>query len=305
MSLSFFTAAHSRLHRPSHIGVVARYLRNPPIADQVEPRVANVDVVERVIFRVIDRTPDDRRRGAGRSHAPQFGMREAVSPDLLVGRLQSLDQGGLRVVADSVTIDRHQRFHCQPARFLTALVATHAIRYDRQPPLAQELPVVLRLPIAKEIFVILPLAPDIRLARHLNSGANLHPGTISITGMTSIGNDCLHGQTPDYKGCGREAQTEGCGRTAMTDQNLPNPTVFISAIWPLSSPTTLLQLPHVRSTSPFAGGPTLTRAANRVSYRRRIRNRQAQSSARRHCPDLHRCHRGHCGDLRFHAKAET
>src|SRR6266849_2964895 len=203
MSLGFFTADHSRLHQPSHIGVVARYLRNPLVADQVEPRVANVDVVERVIFRVIDRTPDDRRRGAGRSHAPQFGMREAVSPDLLVGRLQSLDQGGLRVVSDSVTIDRHQRFHCQPARFLTALVATHAIRYDRQPPLAQELPVVLRLPIAKEIFVILPLAPDIRLARHLNPGANLHPGTISIRGMTSIVTIAFTGKLPIIRVAGR------------------------------------------------------------------------------------------------------
>src|SRR5260370_16558330 len=91
----------------------------------------------------------------------------------------------------------------------------------------------------------------------------------------------------------------------MTDQNLLNPTVFISAIWPLSSPTTLLQLPHVRSTSPSAGGPTLTRADHRVSYRRRIRNRQAQSSARRHCPDLHRCHRGHYVDLPFHPNAKT
>src|SRR5260370_41572231 len=61
----------------------------------------------------------------------------------------------------------------------------------------------------------------------------------------------------------------------------------------------LLQSRHVRSTSAFAGGPTLTRADHRVSYRRPIRNRQPQSSARWHCPDMHRSHCGHCGNLRF------
>ena len=157
-------------------------------------------VIERVVFRTPIRTSDDRRRGAGRSHAPQFRMGKAVLPDLLVGRLQTLDQRLLRVVAAKVAIDRHQRFHRQPARFLTALVAAHAVRDHRQPSLAQELLVVLRLPIAEGILVVLAHAADVGLARYLDSGANFHPGTTSFAGMTSIGNDCNRGQTLDYKG---------------------------------------------------------------------------------------------------------
>jgi hypothetical protein len=51
-------------------------------------------------------------------------------------------------------------------------------------------------------------AADIGLDRQVNSGANLHPVTTLIAGMTSIGNDCIHRQTQDYKGCGQDAQTE-------------------------------------------------------------------------------------------------
>ena len=104
MMFRFFRADHSRLHQPSHIGVVAGYLRNLAVADQVEPGVANVHVIERVIVRTPVRTPDDRRRRAGRSHAPQFGMGKAVLPDPLVGRLQSLDQRLLRIVAGKIAI---------------------------------------------------------------------------------------------------------------------------------------------------------------------------------------------------------
>jgi hypothetical protein len=45
------------------------------------------------------------------------------------------------------------------------------------------------------------------LARYFDSGADLHADAISIAGMTSIGDDCVHGQTLDYKGCGQDAQT--------------------------------------------------------------------------------------------------
>ena len=71
--------------------MVARYLRNLALADQVEPGVANMHVIERVRVRMPVRTPDDRRGGAGRSHAPQFRMCKAVLSDLLVGRLQGFD----------------------------------------------------------------------------------------------------------------------------------------------------------------------------------------------------------------------
>jgi len=49
------------------------------------------------------------------------------------------------------------------------------------------LSVLLRLPITKRIFVIGAQAADVRQARHLNSGANLHPFTVSDAGMADIG----------------------------------------------------------------------------------------------------------------------
>src|ERR1700674_568803 len=129
---------------------------------------------------VIERILYDRRRRAGRSHAPQFRMRKAVLPDLVMCRLQSLDQRRLRVVAAEVAIDRHQRFHRQKGRFLTTFVAAHAVRHNRQPALAQELPVVLRLPITEGILVVLAQAADVGLARYFDSGANFPSAPTSM-----------------------------------------------------------------------------------------------------------------------------
>src|SRR5208282_4249154 len=110
-----FRTDHSRLDEAADIGVVAGDPRNLPVADQVEPGVADVHVVERVVsskialqgvpgtilsaVRRAERASNDRRRRAGGSHAAQFGMGKAVFPDLFVSCLQGLVQGGLRVVA--------------------------------------------------------------------------------------------------------------------------------------------------------------------------------------------------------------
>ncbi len=104
-----------------------------------------------------------------------------------MGRLQGLVQGRLRVIATKIAVDRNQRFHREAAGFLTAFVAAHAVRNHGEAALAQELLIVFRLPITKGIFVILAQAPDVGLARHLHSGANLHPGTTSVTGMKRMG----------------------------------------------------------------------------------------------------------------------
>src|ERR1035437_3502874 len=204
MILRFLRTDDPRLHQPSHIGVVARYPANLAVADQVEPRVADMHVIECVALRIPVRTPDDRRSRAGGSHAPQFRMGKAVLPNILVGRLQSLDQRLLRVVAAKVAIHCQQRFHRQPACFLTALVAAHAVRDHRQPSLAQEQPVVLRFPIAERILVIGALAAQVGLHRYFNSVANLHPATTLLAELTDLGSGCLHGQTQNYTGCGAE-----------------------------------------------------------------------------------------------------
>jgi len=61
-----------------------------------------------------------------------------------------------------------------------------------------------------------------------------------------------------------------------------------------------LQSHHARSAgSCSATAPTTARPDYRLSHRGGIRNRPAQSSARRHCPDLHCCRRCDCGNLRF------
>src|SRR5208283_1747942 len=177
-------ADHSRFHQPSHIGVVAGYARNLAIADQVEPRVANMDVVESFIVR----SSNDRRRGASRAHASQFRMGKTVLPDLLVRGLQGLNQGCLGIVAAKVAIDGHHGFHGQAAGLLTAFVAAHAVCHYGESPLTEKLLVVLGFPITKGVFIIIAETTDVGLARYLNPGANLHPATTSVRGITSIGN---------------------------------------------------------------------------------------------------------------------
>ena len=63
MRLRFLPANHPRLHQPSDIGVIARYLNNSAVADQVKTGVSDMHEVEPVV--------DDRDRGARRPHAAQ------------------------------------------------------------------------------------------------------------------------------------------------------------------------------------------------------------------------------------------
>src|ERR1700690_775982 len=199
MMFGFFGTDHSRLHEAFHIRVIARHPRNPAVADEVEPRVPDVHVIEFVItisatastlaapIRAPQRVTYDCRRRAGCSHTPQFRMGKAVLPDPLVSALQGLDQCLLRVVAGKIKIGRQQRFPRRATRYLEPYTADNAIRHNRHSPLAEEQLVILRLPIAEGILVIAAHASDVGLARYFNSGADLHPDTISIAGMAGIG----------------------------------------------------------------------------------------------------------------------
>lgn len=182
MLLGFFGADESGLYEASNIGVIAGDLRNLSIADQVEARVANVDVVESILH--------NRRSGAGGSHTAEFGMVVAIGANLFVGGLQGLDQSSLRIVATEVAIYGDERIYGETAGFLPAFVATHAVGYYGQAAFAKKQAVVLGLPIAEGVFVVLAHTTDVGLARYLDSGSNLHPCTTSIEKMTSIGN-CL------------------------------------------------------------------------------------------------------------------
>src|ERR1700722_6270773 len=207
MMLCLFLADHSRLYQAPYIRVVSRYSRNLPIADQVQPGVANVDVIKGVIVTLSIGSPDYGCRCTRRAHTPQLGMSKTVLADLLVRSLQTFDQSSLRVISPGVAIYRHQGFHPQAAGLLTTFVAAHAIGHDREPPLTQELLILFRFPIAKRIFVIGTHAPDVGLARYFNSGADVHSVTASLAGMSRAGIDCVHGQTQHYTGYREETQT--------------------------------------------------------------------------------------------------
>src|SRR5712692_798936 len=171
--------------------MVARNLRDLPLPDQVEPRVPDMHVMQRV--------PDQRDRGAGRSHPAQSRMRKAVLPDSLVASLQSLVHCLLGIVAVLVAIKRRHDLYRQMAGFLAAFVAAHAIGHDCQPTFAEKLLIILRLKIAKGILVVLALAADIGLARDFDSGTNFHQSVRGRSGSRDRENPHA-GETSDYKG---------------------------------------------------------------------------------------------------------
>src|ERR1700686_4005805 len=188
MHVGLLLRDHPRLYEPFHIGVVTRYPLNLPLADQVQPRVANMDVKKHAILRTIrlPATLHNRNCRAGGSHTAQFGMGKTVVPNLLVGRLQSLDQRFPRVIAAIVPISRDHPFHRYTARFLATFITAHSVRHNRQAPFAQEFAVIVRLPITKRILVVLTEATNIGLAGYLNASANLHPRMTSGSDFTCM-----------------------------------------------------------------------------------------------------------------------
>src|ERR1700688_4811644 len=192
MNVGLLLRDHSCLNEPFDIGVVTRYPRYLPLADQVQPRVANMDVKKQAILRALTRRPilplNNCNCRAGGSHTAQFRMGKTVFPNLLVGRLQRLDQRFPWVVAAKVPISRDHPIHRYTARFLATLITAHAVRYNRQAPFAQEFAVIVRLPITKGILVVLTETTNIGLAGYLNASANLHPRMTSGSELTGMMN---------------------------------------------------------------------------------------------------------------------
>src|SRR6266481_8606238 len=69
------------------------------------------------------------------------------------------------------------------AGFLATFVAAHAVGHDCQPPFAEKLLIILRLPITEGILVVLALAADIGLTRDFDSGTNFHQ---SVSGADRV-----------------------------------------------------------------------------------------------------------------------
>jgi len=187
MMFRFLGADHSRFNKPPYVGVIAGDASNLSVANEVKARVADVDKVEEFGRRIFSSAVDDGGGSTGGSHAAQLGMGKAVLADLLMGGLQSLDQSGLRVIADEVAIGRHQGFDRQAACLLATFVTAHTVSHYGQTALTQELVVVVGFPIAERILIIFAQAANVGLAGEFNAGAKLHPVTMGSAGIKCIG----------------------------------------------------------------------------------------------------------------------
>jgi hypothetical protein len=114
-------------------------------------------------------------------------MGKAVLADLVVSSLQSVDERGLRIVPVKVAISGHEGFYGQPTGFLAAFVSAHTVGDYSQSAFAQELAVVVRLPIAERVLVILAQASNVGLTGDFNAGSNHHAVTILEVRVTDIG----------------------------------------------------------------------------------------------------------------------
>src|SRR6266567_2757127 len=93
------------------------------------------------------------------------------------------------------------------AGFLATFVAAHAIGHNCQPPFAEKLLIILRLPIAEGILVVLALAADIGLTRDFDSGTNFHQSVCGADRVHGTGKTRMQAKRMIIKAEGRSAQT--------------------------------------------------------------------------------------------------
>ena len=84
---------------------------------------------------------------------------------------EGLDQGRLRICAESVVVDAANGLDGEAAGFLSAFVTAHAVGHHRQAALAAKVLVGDWLPIKKGILVIGTLAADVGQAGRFDSGS--------------------------------------------------------------------------------------------------------------------------------------
>jgi len=145
----------------SDIGVVARKTRDGVGTHKIETAVANVREVEMVI--------DERKRGAGGTHAMELRVLECIALNGLVGGLKRIQQRALGVAIKVAIVDVTDSLYGDAAGLLSAFISAHAIGNNREAALAAELGVGVGLPEEKRIFVIVAQQADVAKAGGLES----------------------------------------------------------------------------------------------------------------------------------------
>lgn len=158
------------LEKAVHDGVVLRELREGRIAEQVETRIADVNVVE---------LGASKNRGdAGGAHAFEFGMLLSTVTNGEVRSMQGLGEGLLRRVRVSGKIGGAHRLDSDAAGNLTTAMAAHAVGNHGQAALARKVSLAVWFGVAVVVLIVRALAADIGKIAEFNSSADLLAGVL-------------------------------------------------------------------------------------------------------------------------------
>ena len=150
--------------------VVLGHLLHLTAADQIGAAVADLAEVDHVaaLDHGRDRSP----------HPGQLLEPHALAVDGPVRALNGRPQGLGDVLLRRGLIGLDDRLDRHAARDLAAGVAAHAVAYDRQPTPEVELPVVVWLPVTKEVLVLGTGHPHVGMLAQLHVFADLHRRSI-------------------------------------------------------------------------------------------------------------------------------
>src|ERR1700730_424902 len=140
--------------------------RDGRIADQVQPAIPDVRVVEQVV--------EQSNRSARGPHTVQVRVLGSILLDTIVGGLKTREQPGAGIANGRIGIQFFDRLHRDAAGFLAAFISAHAVGHDGQPALQRELLIAGRFPVGIAVFIVISLAADITEARQLNTEPNSH-----------------------------------------------------------------------------------------------------------------------------------
>src|ERR1700756_2461393 len=142
--------------------MIARQPRSRPGAKKIQTAVSNVGETELTL--------NDRKGGAGRSHAGELRVLGCVALNRVMRGAKAAYQRILRIVLKVPVIHEAHGFDREAARLLPAFVTAHPVGDHSQSALPREFFVGIRLPVEARVFVVDALAPDVSEARDFQSG---------------------------------------------------------------------------------------------------------------------------------------
>src|ERR1700756_3375891 len=149
--------------------MIARQPRSRPGAKKIQTAVSNVGETELTL--------NDRKGGAGRSHAGELRVLGCVALNRVMRGAKAAYQRILRIVLKVPVIHEAHGFDREAARPLPPLrtappacVTAHPVGDHSQSALPREFFVGIRLPVEARVFVVDALAPDVSEARDFPSG---------------------------------------------------------------------------------------------------------------------------------------